>query len=184
MMRRLLVGVLLLGSLFFFLRLRVYKVQTRSMMPAIMPKDYVVISKWLSDPRAGDIAAIKEEADGRSFILIKRVLASEGDTLRIQNEGISSNGINVPHDLTCLWLRGRTDPGSNAQEHITERTPGSSVMPCQLLLVHSLKGQDAFYVMKKDQLFIVGDNYAESEDSRYFGPVLSDNIVGKIIAVF
>ena len=47
----------------------------------------------------------------------------------------------------------------------------------------SLKGKD-FYVFQHDYLFLVGDNRAESTDSRVFGPIEVSDINGKVIQKF
>lgn len=35
-----------------------------------------------------------------------------------------------------------------------------------------------------DQLYVMGDNRPESEDSRYFGPITADQIIGKLVLRF
>lgn len=43
------------------------------------------------------------------------------------------------------------------------------------------KGVEDEYQVKEGQVFVAGDNREESLDSRYFGPIEAENIVGKLV---
>ncbi|MBG0788070.1 MAG: signal peptidase I [Anaerolineaceae bacterium] len=40
------------------------------------------------------------------------------------------------------------------------------------------------YVLKENEYFVIGDNFKDSIDSRHFGPVSRDDLLGKIISVY
>lgn len=163
---------------------KVYKIQTRSMLPAIAPGDYVLVSKWAGKYDSGDIIAFERETDGRRFVMVKRVVAAEGDTLWVGTEGVSSRSAFVPHDPECVWLRGRKDPGTKTHTAQDEWVPGSSYSGC-VELWRILGDRDiAVHPLKKGGLFVAGDNYSESEDSRHFGPINAEKVTGKVIAIF
>lgn len=46
-------------------------------------------------------------------------------------------------------------------------------------LFYTYEGQDKKYVLNNGQYFIIGDNYQNSYDSRNYGPVSSNTIIGK-----
>ncbi len=42
-------------------------------------------------------------------------------------------------------------------------------------------GEEMSYTLKDDEFFVMGDNQFESADSRIFGPITIDQIIGKMI---
>jgi hypothetical protein len=40
---------------------------------------------------------------------------------------------------------------------------------------------DADVTLQKDELFVCGDNRPNSEDSRYFGPIKTNQVVAKLV---
>jgi signal peptidase I len=42
---------------------------------------------------------------------------------------------------------------------------------------------EVVYVLGEDEFFVIGDNYQDSIDSRQFGPIERDNLLGKIISI-
>jgi signal peptidase I len=42
---------------------------------------------------------------------------------------------------------------------------------------------EVVYVLGEDEYFVIGDNYQDSIDSRQFGPVTRDNLLGKIVSI-
>lgn len=74
------------------------KVQGESMAPSIEKGDRVLISRLLyyfSQPKAGDVVAFScnvYSEDGEGSTLIKRIIATEGDQVEIQDGALYING--------------------------------------------------------------------------------------------
>ena len=86
---------------------------------------------------------------------IKRVVAGPGDRLRIEGGNPIVNG--QPVDQSGWTLRPCRGAGCDFPEEIT---------------------------IPADHYFMMGDNRGESEDSRFWGPVPRDWIVGKAVATY
>jgi signal peptidase I len=135
-----------------------YAVQTvhvlgSSMSLTLHDNDLLVASKIsykIHDPQRGDIIVFKPpNEDSRDFI--KRVIALPGDKIRITNSVVYING-QVLHEpyLPEKWTYNNNWPAD---------------------------GQDK--LVPADQYFVMGDNRNHSSDSRSFGFVERDAILGK-----
>ena len=123
--------------------------------------DRVLINKFVydfSEPKRGDIVLFKsldpKEPDDD---LIKRVIGLPGDTVALRDGKLYLNG--KPQD----------------EPYIAEN-PCLSYMPktCSFGPV----------TVPENHVFAMGDNRANSEDSRFFGPVPEKNIIGKAAVSF
>lgn len=112
--------------------------------------------------KAGDIIfcyKIDKEMDARDIVLVKkndteyigRVVARPGDTVDINDSGLVVNGHTVSEDDIFS---------------VTKTYEGYVDYPVQL---------------GTDECFILCDNREGARDSRYFGPVKQDEIIGTII---
>lgn len=87
-------AALTVNSAFSFL-----KVQGCSMEPAVEKGDLLLVSRWsylFREPRKGDIAAFPchvYSEDGEGSVLVKRVVATEGDLVEIKNGVFYINGV-------------------------------------------------------------------------------------------
>ncbi len=135
-----------------------YAVQTvhvlgSSMSTTLHDNDLLVASKIsykLHPPQRGDIVVFKPpNEDSRDFI--KRVIALPGDKIRISNSVVYING-QVLHET-----------------YLPERWTYNNNWPAD--------GQDK--LVPAGQYFVMGDNRNHSSDSRSFGFVELDAILGK-----
>lgn len=109
----------------------------------------------LGAPRTGEIVAFRSPEDADD-IYLKRVIAVAGDTVEIRRGALLVNSVPVPES----YARVRANRRSTWQENISpERVPSG-------------------------EMFVLGDNRDDSEDSRYFGPVRADSVVGEPLLVF
>jgi signal peptidase I len=135
-----------------------YAVQTvhvlgSSMLYTLHDNDLLVASKVsykIHPPQRGDIIVFKPP-DEASRDFIKRIIALPGERLRIINGVVYIND-QVLHEpyLPEKWTYNNNWPAS---------------------------GQD--YILPTNMYFVMGDNRNHSSDSRTFGPITLDSILGK-----
>lgn len=138
-----------------------FVVQGRSMEPTFHSQDYLVVDKVsyrIGEPARGDIVVFKSPED-MSQNYIKRVIGLPGETIRIENQRVSVNGTPLDEQYLSIEDQKRIF-GSN----------GTFSMEQQL---------------GESEYFVLGDNRQHSSDSRRWGPLPRQNILGRaILTVF
>ena len=141
---------------------RAYAVQTffiptPSMTPTLQVGDRVLVDKLASTIHRGDIVVFHNvPADsGGPPTLVKRVIGLPGETISSAGSQILVNG----HVVSEPWLPALTGQCAEPDEHIR---------PTKIAAGH---------------YFVMGDCRGNSDDSRYWGTVPKDNIVGKVNVV-
>jgi signal peptidase I len=125
-----------------------------------LPRTWARITNHNYVPKRGDIIIFNQAglADTSNFEqkqLIKRVVGLPGEHIIVKDGQITIHNRSHPQGF---------NPDSSSGYHITAKdTPGAVDL-----------------VIPQGQIFVCGDNRTNSEDSRYFGPVNVDNIVGKL----
>lgn len=149
--------VVVCAAIFFILYLFVaqfHKVSGNSMVPTYKDEDYLITEKVgyrFGSPQRGDVIILKNPRD-ESQDFIKRIIALPGDTIRIENNTIFVN--NQAISEAYLPTGTKTKAGSFLTEGSTIKA-GSN------------------------QYFVLGDNREHSSDSREWGAVTKEEIVGK-----
>lgn len=137
-----------------------FVVPTGSMETTIMAGDRVFTDKvtyQFSDPQAGDIVVFPDP-QVPSRILVKRVVATEGQTVDFSGGVLYIDGI----AQTESYARGESRPLKTAG-NVTLSYP---------------------YTIPQGEVWVMGDNRENSSDSRYFGPIDEDVIFGKALLVY
>ncbi|MCU1344187.1 MAG: signal peptidase [Acidimicrobiia bacterium] len=136
-----------------------YVIPTGSMEPTLhaSPKDRVLVNKLsyhLHDIHRGDVVVFKRppgESDKTIDDLIKRVVALPGETVELRGGMVLINGA----PLTEPYINSACNQGTV-----------------------TLTGQST-WTIPKDMLFVMGDNRCDSTDSRAFGPIKQNLVVGR-----
>ena len=170
-------------------------VPTGSMEPTIMVGDLVLVNKlaydlkvpfttihvtaW-SDPGRGDIAVFFSPADGSR--LVKRVVGLPGDTVELRNDILFVNGRPQSYALEDPSPYRRELPEDPNPLVIREDLGGRSHL---IAVLPSKAARRSFgpVLVPQRHYFMMGDSRDNSFDSRYFGPVARDRIVGRATAV-
>lgn len=128
-------------------------VQGRSMTPTLQDGERCLLN------RLSYIYAAPRRGDlvvlrdrGADDLAVKRIIALPGESVRVSQGRIFVNG----RRLVEAYLEDGTQ----------------TVAPT---------GDDLCYTLSHDEYFVLGDNRAESEDSRYYGPVARGKIIGTLM---
>lgn len=143
-----------------------FEVRMSSMTPTIVEHEYVLIDKIsprFADYQRGDIVVFQPPTEYQTegdIPFIKRVIGLPGETVQLINGAV--------------WV---TAPGGSAtrlDEPYVARAGGITV-PTTCPPV-DCTGE---WQVPEGQFFVMGDNRGASQDSRVFGPIQRDSIIGR-----
>ena len=157
-----LIRVLKVGPLFWLAELMTssrFVVHGDSMLPNIHREQYVLVrrlSPYRGGPNRGDVLVFQHHLKpGISFM--KRVVGLPGDRVQVRQGQVFIDG----RPLDEPYLKG--GPGAPGT---TEPEPSAG------------SAAEAEWTLHGDQYFVLGDNRVHSDDSRRFGPVDRESIIG------
>lgn len=164
------VAIILFATLFLF---RHAIVDGDSMYGTLKNGEHLIISDLFYTPKAGDIVVFEsEEETGISGPIIKRVIATEGDVVTIYTNTVYVNG----ERLTEPYANLGGSP-SNIKDYLTygelHRCIGQTI---------DKDGNVCYsYEVGEGELFVMGDNRFNSTDSRKFGTIDEDCVLGRVL---
>lgn len=143
-----------------------FEVEQTSMVPTINPGEYVLIDKIsprFQDYQRGDIVVFQPpEGFGQGGVpFIKRVIGLPGDTVSLENGRVfvtpaGGNPVRLDEPYVVRAIDG------GAADTLPKNADGTSS-----------------WTIEAGTYFVMGDNRPESQDSRYFGPVDRELIIGR-----
>lgn len=138
-----------------------------SMETTLSQDNRVLVNKMsyrLHDVRRGDVVVFDRVTVDAEKVnhddLIKRVIALPGETVEIRSCAVYIDGTVLKEDYLDKATLDESDP----------------VARCR---VADMQVQE----VPEDQVFVMGDNRAESFDSRSFGPIETNHIVGRAFVI-
>lgn len=149
--------IVIFGAIFAALYLFVaqfHKVSGSSMYPTYHNGDYLItekVSYRFRTPQRGEVIVLKNPRD-ESQDFIKRIIALPGDTIQISNNSVYLNG---------QLLKEKYLPSG------TPTRGGAFITEGDIIKAGS------------NQYFVFGDNREHSSDSREWGPVTKEEIIGR-----
>ncbi len=143
-----------------------FRVTSDSMRDTLLPGDFVVVSRgaygiplpW-GRPGRGDVVVL-EAPDHPGERVVKRVVATAGQTVAIVDKRLIVDG----DTLVEPWA-AHGDP----EVHPAAYDARDNVAPLTL---------------EPGQVFVLGDNRDDSEDSRFWGPVRADAVIGRGLVIY
>ena len=159
-----------------------YNIPSGSMKPTLLVGDFILVNKLVyrfSEPQRGDIVVFKYPIDP-NIDFIKRIIALPGEEVEVRNNQVFINGKPLP-----LIEVGR------GEENGVRKVIYEEVLPEGIK--HKVQFYEDFPFSKRDfgpvvvppnHYFVMGDNRDNSEDSRYWGFVPRENIVGKAFVIY
>jgi signal peptidase I len=172
-----------------------FRIPSGSMLPTLQVGDFILVNKFsyglrlpvlrakflpLGEPHRGDVIVFKYPEDPR-VDYIKRVIGVPGDKIAYHDKKLTVNGRPVDIDFVGPYNRPtiRGGPGTFGlfDEHLPEVE--------HRILIHPLApAMDFELTVDPDSYFVMGDNRDDSRDSRYWGFVPEQNLVGKAFLIW
>jgi len=133
------------------------------------------VARW-DNPKAGDVVVFFSPEDGQR--LVKRVIAAPGDTVELRKEILVVNGQPLRYDeidATPVRAEVYEDPHPIV---VVEHGPSK---PHDVMILPSRSALRSFapLTVPAGKYFMMGDSRDNSYDSRYFGFVDREQIVGR-----
>lgn len=167
------ITALILALLIRTFVVQAFKIPSGSMIPTLLIGDHILVNKFLygtqipfsdkkilifREPKKGDIIVFKyPENPTKDFI--KRVIATEGDTIEEKNKIVFVNGEPVVETYAYHYDPAMRSGGDRRDTFERIRVP-------------------------KDKIFVMGDNRDHSYDSRFWGFVEEKEVKGKAFIIY
>jgi signal peptidase I len=172
-----------------------YVIPTGSMQDTLLIGDHLLVdklayapsgslSKWLlpyQQPRHGDIIVFRYPADIRET-LVKRLIGIPGDRLKLADGVLYRNGIRLNEPY--VYHKYAYDP-------TLDNFPAACCRPVKEQLAQQAQSEmldrnvvDGEVVVPANMYFAMGDNRDNSSDSRYWGFVPRENLIGKPFLIY
>jgi signal peptidase I len=171
-----------------------YVIPSGSMIPTLLIHDHILVNKWAygfrlpftetwlkfwKKPRPGDIVVFRYPQSPETFF-VKRVVAIEGDTIEVIEGQIIRNGQMVS--------RKEIQDGSAIAEFSESFRYYQEKLERTTFVSRSFRGGGRLSGTKQTvppgHFFVVGDNRDESSDSRSWGFVPYENLIGRAGALW
>ena len=168
-----------------------FQIPSASMVPTLEIGDFILVNKYtyglrlpvtgtkivdISEPERGDVMVFFPPNDERYFI--KRVIGLPGDKVQVINNILYINGEKMSHTL----LPGAY--GDDPRYQVLEESLGEVNHKIRKSIIPGRLGRNYMATVPEGHYFMMGDNRDNSSDSRVWGPVPEENIVGKAVYVW
>jgi signal peptidase I len=171
-------------------------VPTGSMKPTILEGDRIFVNKlaydlkvplvdrpllvWC-DPKRGDIVVFRSPTDGTLFV--KRVVGVPGDRLELTGNRLLINGEPAVYEPLDASTRDQLSKPDQAEHLFAEETVAGRTHPVMTTPLEPGPEDFGPVTVPPGQYFVMGDNRDNSLDSRFFGFLERERILGRATAV-
>ena len=174
--------------------IQAYVMAAGSMLPNLLVKDYVILNKTAYRhrlPEIGDVIAFRPPND-RNRIYVKRIVALPGDTIEVKGNILYINDMPLQYRKVAPLKYMKVSPDSSSviesgtAGEIVEEIRSNTSYRIQLINSSGANSSADFAktTVPDTYFFVLGDNRANSLDSRHFGPVPLADILGKIDFIY
>jgi signal peptidase I len=174
-----------------------FRIPSGSMMPTLLVGDFILVNKYTyglrlpvfnnkiverGEPSRGDIVVFRFPKDP-TVDYIKRVIGLPGDRIGYYHKQIYLNGQPVKQTPIGVYEgNGQQEGNLGGELLLSEDLAGITHDILVTKVAPPLK--EGEYIVPPGQYFVMGDNRDNSNDSRFWGFVPEENLVGKAFFIW
>jgi signal peptidase I len=167
-----------------------FRIPSASMMPTLLIGDFILVNKFdygirlpvintkliaIGKPGRGDVVVFRYPKDP-SIPFIKRVIGIPGDHIVYENKTLYINGIKVKEKDDGIFYGTGASFVDHGLPRRMETLPNGVIH--DILLYPYRASKDVDVTVPPGKYFVMGDNRDDSKDSRYWGFVPDENLIG------
>lgn len=200
------VGIALLILAFRWLFIEPFVIPSGSMIPSLLIRDHIAVNKFAygirypfakkylwrrAVPKRGDVVVFRSTEDRK--IMVKRVVGLPGDFVFLDEKGqvwinserLSREEISDPKNSKEFYLVSERSLRASYEDYefFVEQTAKHRYRVIQKVSMYS-RWPSEVYKVPKDAVFVLGDNRDNSSDSRNWGFLPLDNIMGRAFGIW
>ena len=188
--------------LVFFLRsflVEPFQIPSESMVPTLEVGDFILVNKYaygvrlplirtkvidISEPKRGDVMVFFPPKEERYFI--KRVVGLPGDQIKIADNQLFINGVKQEQTLIDSSTPKPGEPCAmeGGTAIVVDETFGDKSHKMRKCVIYGRPLATRSWTVPQGHYFMMGDNRDNSADSRSWGTVPEERIVGKAFAIW
>ncbi|MCC7412815.1 MAG: signal peptidase I [Gammaproteobacteria bacterium] len=172
-----------------------FRIPSGSMMPTLLVGDFILVNKYnygirlpainrkiidIGSPARGDVVVFRYPEDP-STPYIKRVIGVPGDHIEYRDKTVYVNGERVAQQDAGVYIGVGAGAGHTGASLRREELPGA---PHDILVVPDRPSFDVEITVPPAHYFVLGDNRDNSRDSRYWGFVPDENLIGHAFLIW
>ena len=172
-----------------------FRIPSGSMMPTLLVGDFILVNKFsygirlpvlntkiidVGEPQHGDVMVFRYPKNP-SIDYIKRVIGLPGDRIAYYNKKLFINGEPIAQDQDGAYVGVGSGVSMSGARVFHEQLLGVE----HNILIDEHRGTvEGEFVVPEGHYFVMGDNRDNSNDSRYWGFVPEENLVGKAFMIW
>lgn len=172
-----------------------FRIPSGSMMPTLLNGDFILVNKFtygirlpvinkkiieVGEPKRGDVIVFRYPKDP-SIDYIKRIIGMPGDIVAYEDKMLYINGEAMPQELQGTYVGEGTAFSATGA---SLRAESLANVKHQILVTPEKHDSNYELRVPAGHYFVMGDNRDNSNDSRYWGFVPEENLVGRAFMIW
>ena len=187
-----LLGTVVIAIFVITFIVQAFQIPSESMENTLLVGDYLLVNKLCyGGPASGNFLMPYQRIQRKDIVVfhypvdpkqhfVKRVIGLPGDRLRMVNKRVFINGKPLEESYVRFL-----EPANNLYRDDFPRTdiPAANMEGSWWLQMRKLV-EDGQLIVPEGHYFVMGDNRDDSQDSRYWGFVPQENIIGRPLLIY